>query len=128
MSSITKVKPTPQIAFVFTGQGAQWPSMTKELLQDIPEFRNDIRALDEALTELPDSPSWTIEREIVSPFSKSYDFLTLYYRGASKKSQHKSCQSGRIFAAVVHRGSDRPRESLKVQWDFSSSCRWPLER
>ena len=35
--------------------------MGKELLEDFPDFRDDIRAMDKVLAELPDPPSWTIE-------------------------------------------------------------------
>ena len=61
MSSPIKYKPSPQIAFVFTGQGTQWAGMGKSLLEDFPDFRNSIRVLDTVLAGLPVPPSWRME-------------------------------------------------------------------
>jgi acyl transferase domain-containing protein len=36
----------PKLGFVFTGQGAQWAGMGKELLEAYPVFRNSILAID----------------------------------------------------------------------------------
>lgn len=60
-----KAKSKPHINFVFTGQGAQWPTMGKELMEDFPEFRADIRALGDILAALPEAPSWDFEEELV---------------------------------------------------------------
>ncbi|RAH71709.1 uncharacterized protein BO66DRAFT_400146 [Aspergillus aculeatinus CBS 121060] len=49
------------IGFVFTGQGAQWPQMGKELLNEFPSFRSTIQDLDAVLQALPEAPSWTLE-------------------------------------------------------------------
>ncbi|TVY20219.1 Highly reducing polyketide synthase FUM1 [Lachnellula arida] len=49
------------LVFVFTGQGAQWAGMGKELLTDYPPFQDDIRAMDKTLAHCPNPPSWTIE-------------------------------------------------------------------
>lgn len=67
VTPFAKSKSCPQINFVFTGQGAQWAGMAKELLEDFPDFRDDIRAMDKVLAELPDPPSWTIESELLKP-------------------------------------------------------------
>ena len=61
ISPSTKLKAIPKIHFIFTGQGAQWPGMGKELMQDFLAFSEDIRAMDEILAQLPDPPNWTIE-------------------------------------------------------------------
>ncbi|KAI1307179.1 putative polyketide synthase [Xylaria venustula] len=45
-----------QIAFIFTGQGAQWPQMGKGLLQAYPETR---------------APGWTLEEELLKPADTS---------------------------------------------------------
>jgi acyl transferase domain-containing protein len=60
-SPVTKSNSSPVLAFVFTGQGAQWPEMGKELIEDYDTFRADIRAMDAALKQLKQAPSWKIE-------------------------------------------------------------------
>lgn len=49
------------IAFVFTGQGAQWAGMGRDLIQDCVSFRDDIAEMDRALQSLPEPPSWTLQ-------------------------------------------------------------------
>jgi acyl transferase domain-containing protein len=47
-------------AFVFTGQGAQWATMGRDLLARSAIFRTSIARLDNALKALPEAPKWTI--------------------------------------------------------------------
>jgi acyl transferase domain-containing protein len=53
---------------VFTGQGAQWPRMGRELLlrSDLC-FQSSIRSLDQDLREAqaPAAPQWTLEEELL---------------------------------------------------------------
>lgn len=42
----------PTLAFVFTGQGAQWAGMGKELLHSYPVFWESISRIDKYLAEL----------------------------------------------------------------------------
>ncbi|KAL9061607.1 MAG: hypothetical protein Q9162_000139, partial [Coniocarpon cinnabarinum] len=53
--------------FVFTGQGAQWPGMGKELFEHHLAFQNSIKALDAVLRQLPASPSWTLVEQMTQP-------------------------------------------------------------
>jgi acyl transferase domain-containing protein len=51
----------PPFAFIFTGQGAQWPGMGRELLDQFPIYRQTMQELDSYLARLPHAPSWTLE-------------------------------------------------------------------
>ncbi|KAF2682950.1 putative polyketide synthase [Lentithecium fluviatile CBS 122367] len=55
---------TRAIAFVCTGQGAQWARMGHRLLQIYPSFLQTIRTLDEYLQRMFDPPSWKIEHAL----------------------------------------------------------------
>ncbi|KAI9781322.1 MAG: Type I Iterative PKS [Peltula sp. TS41687] len=55
------------IAFVFTGQGAQWAQMGKELIEEIPSYRRSIQDLDAVLQTLPERPSWTLQQALLEP-------------------------------------------------------------
>ncbi|KAI0975980.1 polyketide synthase-like protein [Xylaria arbuscula] len=61
------------IAFIYTGQGAQYAQMSKELLQYEPLFLGTIQELDEILQELPlqTRPAWTLEQTIGQPSESS---------------------------------------------------------
>jgi acyl transferase domain-containing protein len=61
VSPVIKAKSGLKTVFVFTGQGAQWAEMGKELINDFPSFRADIRAMDKILASLEHSPTWKIE-------------------------------------------------------------------
>lgn len=51
---------TPEVTFVFTGQGAQWATMGAKLVSDYPSVSEDLQELDDFLSKLPQPPSWTI--------------------------------------------------------------------
>jgi acyl transferase domain-containing protein len=46
------------LVFVFTGQGAQWARMGRELLESEPVFKAVVDSLDIALSQLADGPTW----------------------------------------------------------------------
>ena len=64
------------IAFIFTGQGAQSPQMGRELMLNFPSYIDTIRRLDKALRSLGcDAPSWTLEGISLTsskPYSTKY--------------------------------------------------------
>jgi acyl transferase domain-containing protein len=53
--------PSRPLTFVFTGQGAQWPGMGKELFKEFASFRHAIQDMDSALKQLPHAPLWRLE-------------------------------------------------------------------
>jgi acyl transferase domain-containing protein len=83
-----------QIAFVFTGQGAQWyvflyslfPTLSsrviakecrvhmgRDLMLEFPSFLENIRSMDRVLKTLEHAPSWSIEGKLthIKPLTKS---------------------------------------------------------
>ncbi|GKT48775.1 lovastatin nonaketide synthase mokA [Colletotrichum spaethianum] len=67
------LRSNPSILGIFTGQGAQWPSMGKQLVSEIPLARAIIAELDESLRSLPQEyrPSWTLYDEMMRENSES---------------------------------------------------------
>ena len=61
----------PSISFVFTGQGAQWPEMGKDLLEDFPLARQDLELMQQCLDSLPDGPTWSLKEELLVPAQTS---------------------------------------------------------
>lgn len=57
----------PKTVFVFGGQGAQWAEMGKELIMNSHEFRASLQAMDGILQGLPDSPTWRLIGERITP-------------------------------------------------------------
>ncbi|KAL7625210.1 hypothetical protein AAE478_004425 [Parahypoxylon ruwenzoriense] len=63
-------KPTEdfkELAFIFTGQGAQWPQMGKALYYEFPVFAKTLKEMDLVLRRLPHAPEWTLEETIFEP-------------------------------------------------------------
>ncbi|EEA23761.1 hybrid PKS-NRPS PsoA [Talaromyces marneffei ATCC 18224] len=63
-TQVTKVTKL-NVLGVFTGQGAQWPSMGKSLFLYSARFRRTIQRLESILNEVPDSPSWSLTEELL---------------------------------------------------------------
>ncbi|KAI0485708.1 putative polyketide synthase [Xylaria cf. heliscus] len=53
-----------KVALVFTGQGAQWPKMGEELLQNFPWTRKILQELDAVLQSQVDPPQWSLVTEL----------------------------------------------------------------
>ncbi|KAL3454153.1 polyketide synthase [Aspergillus insuetus] len=55
---------SPVVTFVFTGQGAHWAGMGRELLQTEPHFITAIDEMDKALRQLGKPPPWSLREEL----------------------------------------------------------------
>lgn len=65
----------PRVGFVFTGQGAQWPQMGRDLLSLFPTTAGlAVDLMDHALQALPVEvrPSWTLRAELSEPRSAEH--------------------------------------------------------
>ena len=64
MQSFALGKPglqSPRIAFVFTGQGAQWPGkLGSDLIRTFPLAKRVLEELDNVLKRVEDPPSWSL--------------------------------------------------------------------
>ncbi|WYZ35340.1 hypothetical protein EsH8_I_001616 [Colletotrichum jinshuiense] len=56
-----------RILGIFTGQGAQWPTMGKQLMAASVVFRDSIDSMQRSLDDLPDRPDWTLSGELSAP-------------------------------------------------------------
>ncbi|KAH6951861.1 hypothetical protein DER45DRAFT_529184 [Fusarium avenaceum] len=64
-SDLLKVHSGPlPLVLVFSGQGAQWPGMTKELIENDKLFRDDLVKMDQVLKGLEFPPSWNLIDEL----------------------------------------------------------------
>lgn len=71
-SPTTKQAKQPTLVIVFTGQGAQWPQMGRDLMDSNSTFLNSIRRLDKYLQGMYEhAPEWKIEAELRKPGKKS---------------------------------------------------------
>jgi len=67
ISQFIKSGISPNVVFVFTGQGAQWAGMGKELMEDYAVFRDVISEMEEVLAQLPQPCPWSIKDELLKP-------------------------------------------------------------
>nr|ALQ32946.1 putative polyketide synthase [Fusarium sacchari] len=61
----------PAILGIFTGQGAQWASMGKTMMETSSQFRESIQKCEEALRDIPDAPTWSLMDELMASEEKS---------------------------------------------------------
>ncbi|RGP81853.1 polyketide synthase [Fusarium longipes] len=56
----------PAILGIFTGQGAQWASMGRAMIQASVQFRESIEKCEDALRGIPDAPMWSLKEELMA--------------------------------------------------------------
>ncbi|KAK2606646.1 hypothetical protein N8I77_005380 [Diaporthe amygdali] len=61
----------PRILGIFTGQGAQWPTMGAALYEKSAAFRNTMQSLERSLVCLPNPPDWFLSSELLAPTETS---------------------------------------------------------
>ncbi|KAJ6263867.1 Hybrid PKS-NRPS synthetase pynA [Drechslerella dactyloides] len=66
------------LAFVFTGQGAQWVQMGKDLCERSSLFRSILEECDRILQTLPDGPDWSIIEELQKPKATSRVYISTF--------------------------------------------------
>lgn len=59
------------LIMVFSGQGAQWPQMGKQLIENDSLFAQDIREMDEILASLRHAPRFNMLEELLQPDGQS---------------------------------------------------------
>ncbi|RYP44476.1 hypothetical protein DL768_009047 [Monosporascus sp. mg162] len=59
-----KAPSTPNVGFIFTGQGAQWSQMGLDLVKSFPQAKKAIEDMDKILQALPGRPNWTLLGEL----------------------------------------------------------------
>ncbi|KAK1445344.1 beta-ketoacyl synthase domain-containing protein [Colletotrichum cuscutae] len=71
-------KSSPRLGFIFTGQGAQWFAMGRQLIEESPLFRQSLKRCDSILQALPDRPEWSILEELCKTKETTLLGETLY--------------------------------------------------
>ena len=128
ISKVMKSKSPSQITFVFTGQGAQWAGMGKELLEDSVDFRSAIRAMDKALARLSSAPPWTVEGKIKALSLVLVSSLTRQCRRALETRGHQSSRESGVLSASFYGGSGRPRKPAESLGRQPNRCFWAFKR
>ncbi|KAJ5604827.1 hypothetical protein N7510_009981 [Penicillium lagena] len=63
-SNAQTITTNSSVVFAFTGQGAQWAGMGRDLMNSFATFHHDIHVMDQILQEIESPPAWSIEAEL----------------------------------------------------------------
>lgn len=132
-----------KVAFVFTGQGAQWVHMGRELIREYPEFRASLDAMDQVLQSLEHAPTWTLVDTLLSMGDKTVlakpefsqpictalqialvDFLAAWHVTPAAVIGHSSGEIAAAYAA----GSLSMREAIIIAFYRGYVCSTPQKR
>ena len=69
---------SPKVGFVFTGQGAQWHAMGRQLIEQSQLFKQTLERCDASLQRLPDAPDWSCIDELCKPLEDSQLFQSRF--------------------------------------------------
>ncbi|KAI1825907.1 lovastatin nonaketide synthase [Xylaria intraflava] len=64
-------KAVNKVAFIFTGQGAQWATIGTEAIRTFPVFRDTIRRLDAVLRTVENPPDFSLAEQLTAPAGTS---------------------------------------------------------
>ncbi|KAL7905494.1 putative PKS-NRPS protein [Trichoderma velutinum] len=73
LASSSTASKTPAILGIFTGQGAQWASMGRHMVESCHQYRKSIELCEEALRDIPDSPTWSLMQELLKSDSRVHE-------------------------------------------------------
>ncbi|KAI5862010.1 reducing type I polyketide synthase [Durotheca rogersii] len=120
-----------KIGFIFTGQGAQWPTMGKQLLEAFPIAKAVVDELDKVLQSLPEPPKWSLFKELTEDRDAAHlrepefsqplvtalqlAMLAVLYDWGIKPTSVVGHSSGEIAAAVAA-GYLLPEEAIKIAY------------
>ncbi|KAJ5137695.1 hypothetical protein N7526_003928 [Penicillium atrosanguineum] len=90
------------LAFIFTGQGAQWADMGKELLHAYPVFRDSITMIDAFLETL--QAQFSVYGHSSGEIAAAYASGTLSLEDAMSIAYHRGVIASPLLTAQVHGG------------------------
>lgn len=73
---VPKARSAKEVVMVFSGQGAQWAGMGRELLETVSEFKEDLNIMEQVLQALPNAPDWSLVDMLRNPETDTARFNT----------------------------------------------------
>lgn len=114
----------PNLGFVFTGQGANWQGMGRELFQAYPVFSSAMVAADKLLTTF--GASWSLNGDMIDSIMKGIK-LTLKCRGAIQEHGKLSFPTSPIQSTSLYSYTARSGSTARLFWHSALFCNWPFQ-